>query len=326
MKALVTGATGFIGSFLAEELIKKGYGVRCLVRKTSNLHWIENLAVDYAYGSLLDSASLRKALEGCQYIYHLAGITKARTEQDYFKGNAEGTRNLVESALVYEKEIKKFIYVGSQAAVGPSPDLNPIDESHPPRPLTYYGKSKLAGEEFVQTSSSRLAVTIIRPPVVYGQRDTDVLEFFRTVSKGIIPRLGGADKYISLIHVRDLVRGIIMAGESVKATGQTYFLCNPHPYSWQDISKMTLNVLNKKGINIPVPLGVIKVVAWASERLAAMSDKPALVNNQKVIEMQQTYWTCSPAKAGRELGFKTEIDLEQGIRETLNWYKENKWM
>jgi len=326
MRAFVTGATGFIGSFLAEELLKKGYQVRCLVRKSSNLRWLKDLNLEYHYGSLQDAESLQKGLAGCHYVFHLAGLTKARTEQEYFQGNFEGTRNLVDAAVMYKRDIKRFIYVGSQAATGPSPTVKPIDENHTPQPLTYYGKSKLAGEQYCQERGSGLPVTVIRPPVVYGPRDTDVLEFFRTVSKGIIPRLGRQERYLSLIHVRDLVRGIIMAAENPRAAGQIYFICNQQIYSWRDIAATTLKVLNKKGYHITVPVFLIKLVATASEGIAAISKKPALLNHQKVIEMEQDYWTCSAEKAKQQLGFINQIDLEQGIAETLNWYKEHKWM
>jgi dihydroflavonol-4-reductase len=326
MRVFISGATGFIGSFLAEELLKKGYQVRGLVRKTSNLHWIKDLDIEYHYGSLLDRESLQKGLAGCQYVFHLAGVTKARREQEYFQGNFEGTRQLLDAALSLKGTIKRFVYVGSQAAAGPSPTLTPIDENHPPRPLTYYGKSKLAGEEYVQKHAADLPVTIIRPSVVYGPRDTDVLEFFRTVSKGIIPRLGKQEKYVSMIHVRDLNRGIIMAAENPTAVGQTYFISNQHPYSWKEVAQTTLNLLHKKGFHIAVPILFMKIVAGVSESIAALSRKPALVNRQKVIEMQQDFWTCSAEKARQQLGFVNEINLEQGIAETLNWYKEHKWM
>jgi dihydroflavonol-4-reductase len=241
-------------------------------------------------------------------------------------GNYEGTRELVNAALLYKEKIRRFVYVGSQAAVGPSPTSDPIDENHPPHPLTFYGRSKLAGEEYVRRQAGQLALTIIRPPVVYGPRDTDVLEFFRTVSKGILPRLGKEEKYISLVHVFDLNRGIIMAAENPQAAGQTYFICNQQPYSWYDIARTTLQVLHKRGMRLRVPVPLIKLIAGISEGIAAVSKKPALLNRQKVIEMEQNFWTCSPEKARRELGYSSEIGVEQGIRDTLTWYKENKWL
>jgi nucleoside-diphosphate-sugar epimerase len=326
MKIFVTGGTGFVGSFLVEKLVEKGHRVRCLVRKTSNLRWLADLDVECFHGSLKDKNSLKRGIEGCSHIYHVAGVTKARTEAEYFEGNFDGTKNLVDICVESNDQVQRFINISSQAAIGPSPTLIPIDETHAPDPLTYYGKSKLAAEQYVLQFTNKLNITNLRPPAVYGPRDTDILEFFRTVRTGIIPQLGGVDKYLSLIHVRDLVRGILIAGQSEKAVGETYFLTSPKPYSWKEVSETTLRILGKKGIRVPVPLLAIKGVAAVSEAVSALTKKPALVNNQKVIEMEQDFWTCSPDKARRELNFEAEIPLEDGVRETLTWYKNHKWL
>jgi len=326
MKVFVTGATGFVGSFLVEKLLEKGYQVRCLVRKTSNLRWLADLEIECFYGSLKDKNSLRRGIEECSYVYHVAGVTKARTEAEYFEGNFEGTKNLTDVCLEKAGQIKRFVNISSQAAVGPSPTLIPIDETHPPNPLTYYGKSKLAGEAYVMQFTGNLKINNLRPPAVYGPRETDILEFFRTVKSGIIPQLGGVDKYLSLIHVRDLVRGILMAAESPDTEGETYFLTSPKPYSWKEVSETALRIFGKKGFRIPVPLLAIRGVAAVSEGISMITKKPALVNRQKIIEMKQDFWTCSPDKARKTLGFEAEISLEDGIRETLTWYKNHKWL
>jgi len=326
MKVFVTGATGFIGSFLAECLIQAKHEVRCLVRKESNLRWIADLDVDCYYGSLYDLDSLVRGMDGCDVVYHVAGVTKARTENDYFRGNYEGTKNVIDAAIKRKNKISRFIHVSSQTAVGPSPTIIPIDESHPANPLTYYGKSKWAAEEYVGSLSKKIPITIVRPPAVYGPRDTDILEFFRTVKFGIIPQLGGADKYLSLIHAKDLARGIMIAGEHEKSIGKTYFITSPEPYSWEEISRITLNILQKRGFRVPIPVSFMKMVAAVSEGLSSLTKKPALVNKQKIIDMEQDFWTCSPEKAKKDLGFEAEIGLENGIRETLIWYKEQKWL
>ena len=326
MKIFVTGATGFVGSFLAESLVENKHTVRCLVRKQSNLRWIADLDLECYYGTLSDKKSLLKGLEDVDMIFHLAGLTKARTEEEYYAGNFEGTKNLVDAAIKVNKELQRFIHVSSQAAIGPSPSIIPIDEDHTPNPLTYYGKSKLAGEQYVMEKKNKLPVTILRPPAVYGPRDTDVLEFFRTVKSGIIPQLGGKDKYLSLIHVKDLVRGIIRASELKKSIGKAYFLTSPRPYPWSEVAETTLKVMNKRGFKLPVPVGLMKGVAFVSEGISSFTNKPALVNNQKVIEMKQDFWTCSPDRAKKELNFEAQISLEDGIRETIAWYKENKWL
>jgi nucleoside-diphosphate-sugar epimerase len=253
-------------------------------------------------------------------------VTKARTEAEYYRGNFEGTKNVIDAASRSVKKLSRFIHVSSQAAMGPSPTIIPIDESHPANPLTYYGKSKWAAEAYVQSYLGKMPITIVRPSAVYGPRDTDILEFFRTVKFGIIPQLGGSEKYLSLIHVKDLARGIMIAGEHKKSIGETYFITSPEPYSWEEISRITLKILQKKGFRVPVPLPLIKTVAAISEGLASLTKKPALVNKQKVIEMEQNFWTSSPTKAQNDLNYKAEIGLENGIRETLIWYKKQKWL
>jgi dihydroflavonol-4-reductase len=326
MNIFVTGATGFIGSFLCESLVGAGHQVTCLVRKQSNLRWIADLDIQCFYGSLQDKNSLIRGMEDCEMVYHVAGLTKARTAAEYFQANLQGTKNIIDAALVHKKNIKRFVLVSSQTAVGPSPTIMPIDETFPANPLTDYGKSKRAAEEYALSLIDTLPITILRPPAVYGPRDTDILEFFRTVKFGIIPQLGGSEKYLSLIHVKDLVRGIIIAANYQKAAGQIYFITSPEPYAWEEIARITLKTLQKKGIRLAVPLGLIKGVALLSEGIASLTKKPALVNKQKVIDMEQDFWTCSPEKAKKELGFECQIGLENGIRETLIWYKEQKWL
>lgn len=326
MKIFITGATGFVGSFLAESLLEKKHTVRCLVRKQSNLRWIADLDIECYYGSLSDKSSLLKGLEDVDMVFHVAGITKAKTEAEYFEGNFTGTKNLVDAVLQVNKDLQRFIHISSQAAIGPSPSIIPISEDVTPNPLTYYGKSKLAGEQYVSKMKNKLPFTILRPPAVYGPRETDILEFFRTVKTGIIPQLGGKDKYLSLIHVKDLVRGIIRSTELKKTIGKIYFITSPKPYPWSEIAKTTLKVMNKRGFKIPVPVGLMKGVALISEGISSFSKKPALVNNQKIIEMEQDFWTCSPERAKKDLGFEAQISLEDGIRETIAWYKEHRWL
>ena len=322
----MTGATGLVGSFLAEALIQKKHNVRCLVRKESNLRWIADLDVDCFYGSLFDKDSLKRGIEGAQIIIHVAGVTKARTENDYFKANFEGTKNLVDVCLKYPESIKKFVNISSQTVVGPSPTIIPIDETYEPKPLTFYAKSKLAAEQYVLEQKKKMPVINLRPSGVYGPRDTDILEFFKIVKKGIIPQLGGVDKYLSLIHTRELARGIIMAMGSAKAKGKTYFLADEKPYSWKDVSDTTLRVLGKKGFRVPVPLSILKGVSFLGEGIASLTKKPALINSQKILEIEPDFWTCSAEKAFKDFGFRSEMSLEEGITDTLAWYKEHKWM
>ncbi len=326
MKVLITGATGFVGSHLSELLIRKGYEVRALVRRSSNMQWIRDLNLECVYGSLDDPDSLKNAVKDVDYVFHVAGVTKAADAITYVKGNYEGTRNLVQAVLNRGKSVKRFVLVSSQAAAGPGSSIEPIDEEASPRPLTDYGHSKLMAENYVRSMADRLPVTIVRPPAVFGPRDTDVLDFFKTVKLGLIPRIGGSDKYVSLIYVKDLVRGIWLAGTRAKAIGKTYFIANPRPYSWTQMAELALKIFNKKGIPIRIPVLLLKGVALVSESWAQFSGKTTILNRQKVIEMKQNFWVCSPRRAKQDLRFEAKYSLEDSFKETIDWYKEKGWL
>lgn len=203
-KALVTGANGFVGSHLVEALLHRGYRVRCLVRKTSNLRWLSGLNVEYVYCDIAEKDSLRDAVRGVDFVFHCAGLTKARNREEYFKANAEGTKNLVEVCLKHNPELKRFVYVSSQAAVGPGSDEKPLNEEAPCRPVTHYGESKLEGEKIVLAYVSRLPITIVRPPAVYGPRDTDILGFFKVANSRFRVSFGLGQSFLSLVYVKDL--------------------------------------------------------------------------------------------------------------------------
>ncbi|MEO8168133.1 MAG: NAD-dependent epimerase/dehydratase family protein, partial [bacterium] len=242
MNVLVTGGTGFVGSHLVDLLLEKNYSVRCLIRKTSDTHWLQNKLVEFVYGDLFDEPALRAAVGGVDYIYHSAGVTKAKTKEEYFRGNATGTRNILNAAIEANPTLKRFVHVSSQAAVGPSISKTPIDERHSPHPITTYGRSKLQAEEECLKVMDRIPITITRPPAVFGQRDKDVFEFFNTMSKGLQPMVGFEEKYVSLIHVTDLVRGIVLAGESSSSAGETYFITSKDVYGWKEVGETTRRV------------------------------------------------------------------------------------
>lgn len=326
MRVFLTGASGFIGSFLAESLLEKGYQVRCLVRTSSNLRWLADLNVECFYGSLNDGDSLRRGIKDVDYIIHAAGLTRALSKEDYAKVNFRGSKNLIKTALESSPGLKRFVLVSSQAAAGPSSTLQPVTENSKPHPLTDYGKSKLLAENYTMQFKNELPLTIVRPPAVYGPRDKDTLQFFKAVKKGIIPQVDGKIKFLSIIYVKDLVDGIIRAMESEKAVGQTYFLANAEPYSWEEIARITLKILGKKGIRLNIPGFLIECVAVLSEGFSRLTLKASKINRQTVLDMKQDFWICSPRKAKADFNFEAKTPLSDGIRETLNWYRDNGWM
>lgn len=325
-KALVTGANGFVGSHLVEALLHKGYQVRCLVRKTSDLKWLSGLNVEYVYGDLADKESLKAAVAGVDLIFHSAGLTKAKSRDEYFKANAEGTRNLIQACVKENPDLKRFVYVSSQAAVGPGIDEKPLNEQASCRPITYYGESKLEGEKFVLQHVSELPITIVRPPAVYGPRDTDVLGFFKVANSGFRITFGLGESFITLVYVKDLVDGLILAAESPKSIGQTYFVAGDRVYSWREAFTIMGKVLEKRTIPLRIPKSLVYFLAFFSESFFRLIGKAAVLNIQKAREITQRYWGLDVSKAKAHFGFSPRFDLEKGAQETVRWYKEKGWL
>ena len=325
-KALVTGANGFVGSHLVEGLLRKGCQVRCLVRKTSNLRWLSGLNVEYAYCDIGEKNSLEGAVRGVDVVFHCAGLTKARCREEYFKANAEGTKNLVTASLESNPKLKRFVYVSSQAAVGPGADEKPLDEAAPCRPITYYGESKLEGENIVLGYISKLPITIVRPPAVYGPRDTDILGFFKVANSGFRISFGFGQNFLSLVYVKDLVDGIILAAENPQSVGQTYFVADDRVYSWKEAFEIIATVLDKKTIPLRIPKSLVFSVAFIAQSFCALTGKAAVFNVQKAKEITRRYWGLDVSKAKAELGFSPEHDLVKGAEETVKWYREMSWL
>ncbi len=326
MRILITGATGFIGSHLAELLHKKGYQLRCLVRKTSDLHWIRHLPVEYIYGDLFDKPVLNDAVKDVEYIYHLAGVTKAKTKQEYFRGNQLATKNILDAAVASHSSLKRFIHVSSQTAVGPTLTSLPVDETTPFHPITTYGISKMEAEKECLALMEKLPITIVRAPAVYGPRDKDVFEFFNTMNKRLHPMVGFDNKTVSLIHVKDLVDGIVLAGENSTGVHQTYFISSERFYNWKEVGEITSRVIGKKALRLRIPEFGMYTIAGFSEAFSFISRKPVLLNLEKARDIVQNAWTCSIAKAQRELDFRESFTLEEGIKNTVAWYREQGWL
>jgi dihydroflavonol-4-reductase len=322
----VTGGTGFVGSHLVDLLIERDNTVRCLARKSSNLRYLKDPKIEFAYGGLDDSTNWDEALNGVDTIYHVAGTTFARRAEDYFATNHKGTEAILAEAVKRRDRIKRFVYVSSLAAVGPGLDDMPVNENTPPAPITPYGRSKLAAEEAVNAARDLLPVTIVRPPAVYGPRDYGIFEFFKAVKGGIFPMIGRRDKRVSLIHVRDLVEGIVLAGEHEASIGRTYFISSDDDYSMRAVADLIAALMHKRAREIAIPKSVAYGVAYIAETAAALLGKPPVINRDKVTDLSQTCWSCSIERAKSELGYEPRVPLEEGLRETLAWYKREGWL
>lgn len=319
--ALVTGATGFIGSHAVEALLRKGYNVTCLVRKTSNLRWLEGLNVRLIYGDCAEKESLKGLIRGFDYIYHLAGITKAVDRDAYFRENSIGTENIIHAASEENRGLKKFIYLSSLSAFGPSPDGKVPDEDDAPHPISDYGRSKLKAEESVLSYKDRFPVVILRAGATYGPRERDIYFFFKLIKKGIMPFWG--EGYLSLLYVEDLISGIILAGE--KGEG-IYFLSDGEIYSVEEVLEEIAKALGVKAMKIKIPTSLLFSIGFILEGLYKISGRPPLLNSDKISEAVQKYWICNSFKAMREIGFRANLSLENGIKKTAEWYRIQGWL
>lgn len=324
--SLVTGTSGFVGSHLVDKLLELNHNVRVIMRKESKLKWIDPTRVEIFNSDYDDVENLRDAVSNVDYVFHVAGVIKAKTKEIYYKGNVEVTQNLLEAVEQFNPSLNRFVFISSQAAAGPSPSNQPKTEEMECNPVTTYGKSKLEAERVVRNYEAKIPFTIVRPSAVYGPRDPEILLFFQTLKKGIQPMVGFSEKYVSLVHIQDLIDGILLAAFSDKSLNQTYFISSEKGYGWEEIGNISSKIFGKRVLKLRIPHFMIFTVAAISQFFSYFRKEATILNLEKAREMVQNSWVCSVEKAKRELGYSQKVDLEQGVRETIQWYKENGWL
>ena len=328
MKVLITGATGFVGSHVVDVLLERGHEVFFIARSTSNMRWLDGKSVTRVEGSLFDVESLRHAVTGMDALIHVAGLTAAKNEAEFRRGNLDATQNLIDAVRAYNPGLQRFVHTSSLTVCGPAPSLEqPRTEDHDDlRPLTAYGRTKKLAEDAVRAASD-IPWTIVRPPAVYGPRDAAILSFFQAVHKGLATLIGFGDSRVSLVHARDLARGIVLAMEAPAAHQQTYFITSDEFYSWPQIVDVTKTAMSKSFVlPLRLPHALVLGIAGTVGFFGKLSGKPPVLDYEKGLDLIQPYWICSSDKARRELGYTQEVSLEDGIRETVQWYREYKWL
>lgn len=325
-RVLITGASGFIGYHIIKEALKNNLEVFAAVRKSSKIEHLEEFDIQYTYPNFADPEALKKDIElnKYDYIIHAAGVTSARSQQEYDKINAGYTYNLALAATESGIKLKKFVLIASLAGVGPLDDINGvITEDTPPRPVTAYGRSKLLAETALH-KFPRLNYTILRPTGVYGPRDKDIYIFFKQVARGIEPYIGRISQNFSFLYVTDLAKACILALN--KGTHETYNLTDGNGYGRFQLAKHIKAALNLRTVKFHLPLSIVKAIAYLAEKYGSLRNKAVTVNREKLQELTAVSWYCDIEKAKNGLGFAPEYDLEAGVAESIKWYKTNNWL
>ncbi len=324
--AIITGGTGFIGSHLVDFLLEKKWNVFCIVRPNSNLQWLKEKPVTLVETDLSNTDALTPIFANCDYVFHLAGVLFARSEKDFLKGNLEYTARLLKIIIASNTKLKRFLFLGTLASVGPSPNGDLLDETTPLNPLTWYGISKAETEKLILSYNDRLPITIVRAPVVYGPRDYALFELFKASKAGFNLIPGHKNKFISIIYIQDLIKGLYKVVISENTINQIYFLSANDIYPQYRLGEIIIRKMGKNPKNILIPWTIMQFAAMVSELIGKLLNKKVILNRQKLIEIKQNYWVCDNAKAKRDFGFESEWTLEEGIEETLKWYKDNRWL
>jgi nucleoside-diphosphate-sugar epimerase len=319
---LVTGGAGFIGGHLVEHLLERGRRVRVLVRPGTDARRLP-ADVERVVGDLTRPLSLLPAVRGAGIVYHLAGVLAAFRPEGFRDVNVTGTRNLVLACRKASPDLSRFVLVSSLAAVGPCRDGRPVAESDTPRPVSRYGASKLEAERTAVAAAGEIPVTVVRPPVVYGPRDRATVPLLRLVSRGFRPSFLRR-KYVPLVHVRDLARGIRRAGERPVAAGRTYHVGGSRIRSVDAVLRRIAGAMGVRARSLPVPLGLLRLLGAMSDGLAPSAGHRRPPVSDKLRELGPDVWAADTARALRELGFTEEVPLSRGVDETVEWFAASR--
>lgn len=326
-KVLITGASGFVGYHLITTAIEHGLDVYAAIRPNSDISHLKDLDINYVNLNFNVVDELKTELEAKQYAYivHAAGTTKAKTLQEYNKINAQYSKNLALAASQVNYKLEKFVFVSSLAAIGPIEDFNKsIEDDSNPKPITLYGSSKRLAEDYLNAIEN-LPLIIVRPTAVYGPREKDIFILFKTINQGLEPYIGKFKQLLSFIYVKDLAKIIVKFLES-DLTHKTYNISDGQSYDRYALADGLKKAMHKRTLKLYIPLNVIKGLAKVMDKVYAGSVKTPTLNKEKIKELTAPNWTCSIENLKEDLQFVPQYNLEQGLAESVKWYKENNWL
>lgn len=315
-----------MGSHILESFRRERIDTVALLRSTSSTAFLQDKLshIEVRQGSITDPASLRNAARGITHVVNCAGLTKAVTSAGFYEVNHLGTRNLVEALNAQDPRPERLLHISSLAAVGPATPANPVTESSPPQPISTYGRSKLAGETEVR-ERSHVPFTILRPPAVYGPRDSGFLALFKAVQRHVLPMPNKA-QVLSIVFVRDLADAVTTCLTHPNTPGQTYFVASPERVTGRMMAAEIASQMKRRTIPLPLPAAALWLVCLLQECLGRLTRRATLLNLQKYAELRAPGWVCDASKLSRETGLECRTSLKQGISETLDWYTRQGWL
>lgn len=323
-RALVTGASGFIGSRLRDALLDAGADVVC-VRRASSPEPARGRSVvaDYA-----DLPGLTRVIEHERpnLVFHVAGATKGVTYADFVRANVLPTDHLLKAVATARLELSRFVLVSSLASYGPSRPERPHREGDARQPVEHYGRSKLEAEQRLEAEGDAVPWTIVRPGGVYGPGDGDYFNLFREIERGRNLFFGNRERWFSAVYVDDCVRAIVDAALAGATVGKGYFVCDGEPVTWGAFQGAIVEASGRKVRNLDLPEALVSLAALGGELVTRLDGKPRLFNRQKAKMGAQAAWTCQHDAAREDFGYVPRVPLRDGVAEALRWYRTAGWL
>ena len=331
MKILITGASGFIGSFIVEEALRRGFETWAAVRQSSSRAFLKDERIHFIELDFSSEIRLKEQLHEHQfdYVVHAAGVTKCLHQETFFRINTEGTKNLVRALMALKMPLQRFVYISSLSIMGAIREQQPYTEmleSDDAKPNTAYGQSKLEAEKWLESLHSPFPYVILRPTGVYGPRERDYFMMAKSIKGHVDFAVGFQQQDITFVYVSDVVQAVFLALEKGK-TGRKYFLSDGEVYQSSTFSHLIRQELgNPWWIRITAPLWVLRIVTFCGEYIGRLTGKVTALNNDKYHIMRQRNWRCDITPACQELGYEPQVKLEEGVKRSIQWYKENGWL
>ena len=330
-KILITGASGFIGSFIVEEALKRGFETWAAVRGSSKRDFLQDERIHFIELNLSNEQQLEQQLKDhtFDYVVHAAGVTKCLDAQDFFRINTEGTKHLVTALINLHMPLRRFVYISSLSVYGAIREQQPyqdIEETDTPQPNTDYGRSKLEAERWLDSLQSSFPFVVLRPTGVYGPRERDYFLMAKSIKQHSDFAVGYKQQDITFVYVLDVVQAVFLAMEKGQ-TGRKYFLSDGEVYQSATFSTLIRKELgNPWWIRVTAPIWVLRIVTFIGDKVGHMTGKISALNNDKYHILKQRNWRCNIEPARRELGYEPHYTLQQGVPLTIKWYKDNGWL